>query len=118
MAQYQHILMAVDQSELAESVVTTAIEMAQAHQASLRILHCLTLPLPTELDFGDRYRDNIQETMAIAQQQLDSSLEQTRQWLTALEHQASEAGIKTTWDWRGGDAGPQICHIAETGPQI
>jgi nucleotide-binding universal stress UspA family protein len=116
MAQYQRILMAVDQSELAESLVTTAIEIAKAHQASLRILHCLSLPLPTQLDFGDRYRDGIRESMAIAQQQLDGTLEQTRRWLTALERQATTAGIETTWDWRGSDAGPQICHIAETWP--
>ncbi len=116
MAQYQRILIAVDQSELAEPVVNTAIDMAKAHQASLRILHCLALPLPTQLDFGDRYRDGIKESMAIAQQQLDETMEQTRQWLTALEHQATTAGIETTWDWRGGDAGAQICHVAETWP--
>ena len=116
MAQYQRILMAVDQSELAESVVNTAIEMAKVHQSSLRILHCLSLPLPTQLDFGDRYRDNIQESMAIAQKQLDSTLDQTRQWLTALEHQAITAGVETTWDWRSGNAGPQICHVAESWP--
>jgi nucleotide-binding universal stress UspA family protein len=116
MAQYQRILMAVDQSELAESVVTTATEIAKAHQASLRILHCLSLPLPTQLDFGDRYRDAIKESMTIAQQQLNETMEQTRQWLTALEQQATTAGVETTWDWRGGDAGPQICHVAETWP--
>ena len=116
MAQYQRILIAVDQSELAESVVNTAIDLAKANQAHLRILHCLALPLPTQLDFGDRYRDGIKESMAIAQQQLDETMEQRRQWLTALEHQATTAGVETTWDWRGGDAGPQICHVAETWP--
>ncbi len=116
MAQYQRILMAVDQSELTEAVATTAIEMAKAHQASLGILHCLTLPLPTQLDFGDRYRDNIQESMAIAQQQLDDSLEHTRQWLAGLEQQATAAGVETTWDWRHGAVGPQVCQIAETWP--
>ena len=116
MAQYQRILIAVDQADLTESVVTTAIEMAKTHQSSLRILHCLTLPLPTQLDFGDRYRDSIQESMAIAQQQLDASLEQTRRWLTGLEQQATAAGVETTWDWRHGNPGPQICQVAESGP--
>lgn len=116
MAQYQRILIAVDRSDLTESVMTTAIEMAKTHQSSLRILHCLTLPLPTQLDFGDRYRDSIQESMAIAQQQLDDSLEHTRQWLVALEQQAADSGIETAWDWRHGNPGPQICHVAESWP--
>jgi len=79
MTQYQKILIAVDQSELAQSAVNTAQDLAKAHQASLRILHCLSLPLPTQLDFGDRYRGNLKESLAVAQQQLDDNLEQTRQ---------------------------------------
>ncbi len=116
MTQYQKILIAVDQSELAQSAVNTAQDLAKAHQASLRILHCLSLPLPTQLDFGDRYRGNLKESLAVAQQQLDDNLEQTRQWLSALEAEAQAKGIDTTWEWRGGDAGPQICHVAKTWP--
>ncbi|MGF1569928.1 MAG: universal stress protein [Nodosilinea sp.] len=116
MANYQRILLALDQSEQAGQVFATALGLAQSHGASLRLLHCLTLPLPTELEFGDRYRRDPKTFLDIAQQQLSDTQEQTRQWLSALEAQAQAVGVETTWDWQGGDAGPQICQVAADWP--
>jgi nucleotide-binding universal stress UspA family protein len=44
---------------------------------------------------------------------MDATLEHTRQWLATLEAQAQAAGIEVSWDWRGGEVGPQICDIAK-----
>ncbi|HIK43758.1 MAG TPA: universal stress protein, partial [Leptolyngbyaceae cyanobacterium M65_K2018_010] len=93
MAQYQCIVAAVDQSALSERVFATALDLAVAHGAKLQLVHCLTLPLPTALDYGDRYRAKAQDFLAIAQQQMDTTLERTRQWLAALESQAQSAGV-------------------------
>ncbi|MEY3296772.1 MAG: hypothetical protein RLZZ597_32 [Cyanobacteriota bacterium] len=112
MAQYQRILAALDQSPLSEQVFASALELARSQQAHLRLAHCFTLPLPTNLDFGDRYRASAKEFLAIAQEQMDSSLEHTRQWLATLEAQATATGVEVSWDWRGGEPGPQICDIA------
>lgn len=112
MAQYQRILAALDQSLLSEQVFATALELAQSQRAHLHLAHCFTLPLPTNLDFGDRYRASAREFLAIAQEQVESTLEHTRQWLATLETQAKNAGVEVSWDWRGGEPGPQICDIA------
>lgn len=112
MAQYQRILAALDQSSLSEQVFASALELARSQQAHLHLAHCFTLPLPTNLDFGDRYRASAKEFLAIAQEQMDAGLEHTRQWLATLEVQAQTAGVEVSWDWRGGEPGPQICDIA------
>ncbi|MBD2426459.1 universal stress protein [Phormidium sp. FACHB-1136] len=113
MGQYQRILAAIDQSALSEQVFATALGLAKSQGAHLHLAHCFTLPLPTNLDFGDRYRASAKEFLAIAQEQMDATLEHTRQWLDTLEAQAQEAGIEVSWDWRGGEVGPQICDIAK-----
>jgi nucleotide-binding universal stress UspA family protein len=112
MAQYQRIVAAIDQSALSEQVFATALGLAKTQGAHLHLAHCFTLPLPTNLDFGDRYRASVKEFLSIAQTELDANLEHTRQWLATLEAQAQGAGVEVSWDWRGGDVGPQICEIA------
>ncbi len=113
MAQYQHIFVALDQSRLEETVFQTALNLATANQAQLKLFHCSTLPSATSMEFGDRYRGNVEQFLAIAQQQLDRAVEQSRQWLTGLEKQAQEAGVAASWDWATGEPGPQVCHHAK-----
>ena len=113
MGQYQRIVAAIDQSALSEQVFATALGLAQTQGARLHLAHCFTLPLPTNLDFGDRYRASAKEFLAIAQEQMDTTQEYTRQWLATLEAQAKAVGIEVSWDWRGGEVGPQICDIAK-----
>lgn len=114
MAQYQRIVAAIDRTALSEQVFATALGLARTHQAKLHLAHCFTLPLPTDLDFGDRYRASVQDFLAIAQQQMDTDVEHTRQWLASLESQAQDAGVQVSWDWRGGEPGPQLCDIAKS----
>jgi nucleotide-binding universal stress UspA family protein len=113
MAQHQKILVAVDQSDLSESIFETALHLAKANQADLMIAHCYTMPTPTNFEFGDRYRTSVKEFMAIAQQEIDASMDHISQWLTALTEQAKTAGVNASWDWQGGEAGPNICQLAK-----
>ena len=46
------------------------------------------------MEFGDRYRGNIEQFLTIAQQQLDREMAESKQWLAGLEAQAKEAGIR------------------------
>jgi len=113
MANYQRIFVAVDQSKLAETVFQTAVALAAANQAQLKIFHCSTLPAAAA-EFGDRYQGNVEQFLAVAQQQLDQALTEAKQWLTGLEIQAQAAGVETSWDLSTGEAGPQLCHQANT----
>ncbi len=113
MAYYQRIFAALDQSRLEENIFQTALGLAIANQAQLKLFHCSTLPSATEMEFGDRYQGNVDQFLAIAQQQLDRKMEESRQWLSNLEAQAKEAGADASWDWTTGEAGAQVCHHAK-----
>lgn len=113
MAYYQRIFVALDQTKLEETIFQTALHLASTNQAELKLFHCSTLPSATEMEFGDRYRGNVEQFLAIAQQQLDRAVEESRQWLSGLEKQAQEAGVSASWGWATGEPGPQVCHHAK-----
>jgi nucleotide-binding universal stress UspA family protein len=113
MAHYQRIFVALDQSRLEKSVFETALALAVANQAQLKLFHCSTVPSATAVEFGDRYRGNVEQFLAIAQQQLDREMAESKQWLSGLEAQAKEAGVDASWDWATGEPGPQIRHHAK-----
>lgn len=115
MTAYRQILVALDQTPLSQEVFDQACTEAKAHQAKLLLLHCLTLPQSTQLDYGDRYRANLSNFLAIAQKEAETNMEQTRQWLEAYVHQAESMGLEADWDWRLGEAGPEICAAAAHG---
>ena len=83
------------QSRLEKSVFETALALAVANQAQLKLFHCSTVPSATAMEFGDRYLPggNIEQFLTIAQQQLDREMAESKQWLAGLEAQAKEAGI-------------------------
>lgn len=114
MAEYKKILVALDRSPLTATVFDTALTQARAMGAELLLLSCITLPGTTSLEFGDRYRGEVSTFLDVAQRQITEEMEAIRQWLSGLESEAQEAGVNVHWDWRMGDAGPHICHIAET----
>jgi nucleotide-binding universal stress UspA family protein len=113
MANYQRIFVALDQSKLGETVFETALALAVANQAQLKLFHCSTVPSATAMEFGDRYRGNVEQFLAIAQQQLDREMEEAKQWLSGLESQAKETGVDASWDWATGEPGSQVLHQAK-----
>jgi nucleotide-binding universal stress UspA family protein len=113
MAHYQRIFVALDQSSRGDAIFQTALHLGVANQAQLKLFNCSTVPSATAMEFGDRYRGNVAEFLAIAQQQLDREMADSKQWLSGLEKQAREAGVDASWDWATGEPGPHICHHAK-----
>jgi nucleotide-binding universal stress UspA family protein len=109
---YRQILVALDRTPLSEPVFQQACALATQNQAKLLLLHCFTLPHSSQVDDGDRYRANLNHFLELAQQQLASSMEDIRQWLSAYAHDAETQGIVVDWDWRLGESGPEICDAA------
>jgi nucleotide-binding universal stress UspA family protein len=109
---YRQILVALDRTPLSEPVFQQACALATQNQAKLLLLHCFTLPHSSQVDDGDRYRANLNHFLELAQQQLASSMEDIRQWLSAYAHDAETQGIAVDWDWRLGESGPEICDAA------
>lgn len=112
MAAYQKILAAVDRSPRSQAVFDHAITLAKMQDAKLMLIHCLTFP-QTNQDFGDRYNANLGQFLSLAQAQIDAKMEETRKWMTSLCNEATESGVVADWDWRIGEAGPQLCAAAK-----
>jgi len=112
MGTHRRILAAIDKSNRSEEVFKSASTLAKLHDAKLMLIHCFTLPQPNR-DFGDRYRANLGQFLSLAQAQITEGMEETRQWLNGYAHEAQEMGLDVDWDWRMGDAGPQICEAVK-----
>ncbi|NEQ45064.1 MAG: universal stress protein [Leptolyngbya sp. SIOISBB] len=112
MRTYQKILVAIDQSPRSEAVLKQATTLAKLQGAKLLLLHCLTLPHSNQ-DFGDRYNANLEKFIQLAQQQVNDSMEATRQWMHSFVREAEAMGVDVDWDWRMGEAGKQLCTVAQ-----
>jgi nucleotide-binding universal stress UspA family protein len=113
MTAYQKILVALDQTPLAETILAQAWEQAQPEATQILLLHCLALPPVSSLDYGDRYKANLSQFLDVAQQQLGERTEAVRQWLETHTQQSTAKGIKTEWDWGIGNPGKTICQKAK-----
>ena len=112
MSVYQKILVAIDQSPRSEAVFKQATTLAKLQGAKLLLLHCLTLPRSNQ-DFGDRYNANLGTFMQQTQQQVNEGMEATRQWMDGFMRDAENLGVEVDWDWRLGEAGQQLCAVAQ-----
>jgi nucleotide-binding universal stress UspA family protein len=113
MTAYQKILVALDQTPLAEEIIHQACGQAQPETGQLLLLHCLGLPPSSNLDYGDRYKANLSQFLDLAQQQLGERTEAVRQWLETYKQQTIAQGIPTDWDWGIGNPGKTICQKAK-----
>ncbi len=113
MTAYQKILVALDQTPLAEEIITQACEQAQPATSQLLLLHCLPLPPASNLDYGDRYKANLSQFLDVAQQQIGDRTEAVRKWLETHTQQIVAQGINTDWDWGLGNPGKTICQKAK-----
>ena len=113
MTAYQKILVALDQTPLAEEIMAQAWGQAQPETTQLMLLHCLALPSASSLDYGDRYKANLSQFLDMAQQQLGDRTEVVRQWLETHTQETIAKGIKADWDWGLGNPGKTICQKAK-----
>ncbi|WP_414563763.1 MULTISPECIES: universal stress protein [unclassified Anabaena] len=118
---YHKILVAIDKSDMSQSVFEQGIFLAKAADAELMLLHVLSpledpylSPVFTQPDTMypslqaapiDSY---MREWEELKQQRLD--------WLRSLSDTAIHAGVKTGFTQNLGDAGRMICEVARNWP--
>lgn len=112
------ILVAFDQSTLAEEALTEAIALAKSQGAALRIVHVLSENepgSPAKLYFNDRQHLSGPRNLGLEQYEQDWNrfVDQWWQRLEALTQTAKLAGISASCDLYQGRAGRQLCQAAQ-----
>jgi nucleotide-binding universal stress UspA family protein len=108
---FERILVAIEQSS-APALLPQAIALAQAHNASLLLLHVLNESAHVPLYPG---MDTLYPASPILQVYAEewAKVETNhREWLRDLAKQAQDAGIKTESEQILGDPGQLICRVA------
>ena len=110
---YKRILVPLDQSPQSQIVFEQGIAIAKSAQAKLMLLHCI--PLEQRIaPYGSLYGEELLNLSSLFQEQMEKEKEETLQWLSVYQKQASEQGIEAEWDCKTGDAGYWIREIAKT----
>jgi nucleotide-binding universal stress UspA family protein len=117
---FSRILVAIDTSELSQTVFARAVELAQACSAKLHLCHCLNMEAHPELalpamsvgmsDLGTypRLMDSV-----VWQEQMQHRQEQAVVLLKTYSQTATELGIATEYDCQPGEAGSALCTLAK-----
>jgi nucleotide-binding universal stress UspA family protein len=110
---YKRILVPLDQSPQSQIVFEQGIAIAKSSQAELMLLHCI--PLEQRIaPYGSLYGEELLNLSSLFQEQMEKEKEETLQWLSVYQKQASSLGIEAQWDCKTGDAGYWIREIAKT----
>jgi nucleotide-binding universal stress UspA family protein len=117
---FSKILVALDTSELSQTVFARAVELAQACDAKLHLCHCLNMEPHPELalpvmsvglsDLGTYSRLIEPE---VWQEQLQQRQNQAVALLKTYNQTAIELGIATEYGCQLGEAGSAICSLAK-----
>jgi nucleotide-binding universal stress UspA family protein len=113
---FKRILVAIDQSPLAQSVFQQALELALSNQANLLLFHCLLIdspsappPFSSEVGLSPQVLDQVYQAQQIYAEQ------QVREIKTLLHNYcqaATRQGVQSRFDYRMIDAGSGICQMA------
>lgn len=114
---FQKILVALDQSEVSQQALNTAISLAKSLNAQLMLIHVLS-PLQTNYPspvFALQGANPILHTDLESHLQLLRSIEEEGlEFLKAKTNQATAAGVPTEFTQALGDPGHAICSLART----
>jgi nucleotide-binding universal stress UspA family protein len=121
LSMYQKILVAIDNSEMAQYVFDQGVFLAKAANAEMMLLHVLSpledpyiSPVFTQ---PDTIYPTVQTTPMDSYMQDWERLKQQRlDWLKSLSDKAISAGVKTGFTQNLGDAGRIICEVARNWP--
>ncbi|MEA5579787.1 universal stress protein [Nodularia harveyana UHCC-0300] len=118
---YQKILVAIDKSEIGESVFEQGVFLAKAADAQMMILHVLSpledpyiSPVFTQPDI--MYPSVAATPMGSYMEDWEKLKKERRDWLQSLTETAINAGVKTEFTQNLGDAGRLICEVASNWP--
>jgi nucleotide-binding universal stress UspA family protein len=118
---YHRILVAIDQSEMAEYIFDQAVFLAKSTDAEMMLLHVLS-PLedpylsPIFMQPDTIYPTVPPERMDSYIQQWEKLKQERLEWLRSLTNKAINAGVKTGFTQNMGDAGRIICEVAHSWP--
>jgi len=117
---YKKILVAVDDTELGESVFQTALDLALHYQAQMMLIHVLS---PTSESYPDPifttplasgvYVGLHEEVMRAYAEQWESFEQKGLDMLRHLTQVATDKGVATEFTQALGDAGRAICDLAK-----
>lgn len=131
---FKRILVAIDgQPPLNPRVFEQALDLAQKESASLMLFHCVNgaagaegvTPATPEIGL-DPFRSGLDPLSSglgvgysqpfqqgLQEEVLQEQVEQVQKWLQTYYQQALDLGIPTAFDYGVGDAGRQICELAQ-----
>lgn len=116
---FERIFVALDESQLSDTVFRHAMELAGASQARLMLFHCMDpeiagepiIPVPIEVGL---YPDLVESAHKNQQDWVQKQTEHIRLWLQKLSEETTKRGIPTECDFKIDEAGPGICRAAKT----
>ena len=115
---YQKILIAIDLSEMGESVFKEAVSLASKYEANLLLLHVLSpeedySPLPIPPNLADIYPSQGNDlTLDFWRQQWEEFEQKGVAMLQKRANQAGEMGVKGEYRQIYGHAAKTICKVA------
>lgn len=118
---FHRILVAIDNSSLSHRVFAQALDLAESHQALLKLLQCITPEIvsepgvPASLDTGfpmGLVQDNYQayETQQVL---IEQQIEEAQATLAHYSEQAKSRNVLAEANYQVGDAGHQLCQVAK-----
>ena len=115
---FKKILVALNKSDISLQALEEAIALAQATHAQLKLIHVLddhdpdqpAFPYPTEYQAYSAFNVDI---LARYQQDYQTFVDKSWQWLSWHATRATELGIPTEYDQPKGNAGKRICEAAK-----
>jgi nucleotide-binding universal stress UspA family protein len=115
---FERIFVALDESQLSDTVFRHAMELAAASQAQLMLFHCMdpeiagepVIPVPIEVGL---YPDLVESAHKNQQDWVKKQTEHIRLWLQKLSEETTKRGISTEFDFKIDEAGPGICRAAK-----
>ncbi|MEM8779772.1 MAG: universal stress protein [Cyanobacteria bacterium P01_G01_bin.49] len=110
---YKKILAALDNSPLGKAVFKHASEMAKQNQASLMLLHCLTIDEQSMTPYTSIYQGEFSSSSYLFREKLETQTKEVDQWLGDYCKMATEQGISTEWDWKVGEPSRWIRDVAK-----
>ncbi|MCG9892317.1 MAG: universal stress protein [Thermosynechococcaceae cyanobacterium MS004] len=119
MAEFQRILVGLDESDLGQAVFRQALDLAKSFHGQLHFLHVLQNPGPgitgagAMSGFSDLGAYPIFADPSFWETQVQSQKEHAKHWLERYGALARDAGLVAGWSCQLGEAGLVLCETAK-----
>lgn len=110
--EYSKILVAIDRSSQSKIVFEKALHLAKLERAELKIFHCVGLSPLAFGSSGDIYGQGLGRSAQIQQELMTKEVEEVKAWLETFLQQSESLGIRTTSEYKIGEAGYWVREVA------